>query len=197
MRAYLCVPGGFQSPEILGSRTGLTPLRSGDQLSCATSQSAPRSLSGECPFLSFPNEWRLRATRGPQADWFEANAFFEQTFVVSRASNRMGLRLEGIPLRLEREMVSEPVCPGCVQITREGLPIILGVDGQTIGGYPKIAVVCDADLDAVGQMRPGDRVRFAPASLDQALAATHQRELTLNEWLTRIRISVDAPAVKS
>jgi biotin-dependent carboxylase-like uncharacterized protein len=194
MRAYLCVPGGFEAPAILGSRSGLAPLRAGDRLCCATSQAAPRRLSAECPFLSFPTPWRLRALRGPQSDWFDADAFFAQSFVVSRASNRMGLRLEGDPLPLDREMVSEPVCPGCVQITREGQPIILGVDGQTIGGYPKIAVLCDADIDALGQMRPGDRVNFEAVDLEAAESARRYRQTQMDEWLTRIRISVDAPA---
>lgn len=192
MRAYLCVPGGMDWPEILGSRSGLTPLRPGDTLTSAASQAAPRRLSEECPFLAFPTEWHLRAIPGPQADWFDARTFYQQTFVVSRASNRMGLRLEGVPLPLEREMVSEPVCPGCIQITREGFPIILGVDGQTIGGYPKIAVVCAADLDSLGQMRPGDRIRFDAVDLDEAVASNRRRQVTLNEWLTRIRIGVEA-----
>jgi biotin-dependent carboxylase-like uncharacterized protein len=197
MRAYLCAPGGFSAPEVLGSRSGLAPLAVGDRLACAASQAFPRNLSPECPFLTFPKEWRLRASTGPQADWFQTNGFFGQTYRVGRAGNRMGLRLEGDPLPLEREMVSEPVCPGCVQITREGQPIILGVDGQTIGGYPKIAVVCDADLDLLGQIRPGDRVRFEAVDLDQALAAGRERERALHEWLTRIRIFVDASPAAS
>ena len=67
----------------------------------------------------------------------------------------MGLRLNGPLLPAPPgEMLSEPVCPGTVQVTREGQCIVLGVDGQTIGGYPKIAHVIDADLDLLGQLRP-------------------------------------------
>ena len=73
----------------------------------------------------------------------------------------MGLRLLGEPLRVPpRELVSEPVCPGAVQVTRDGQCIVLGVDGQTIGGYPKVGQVIAADLDLLGQVRPGDRVWF-------------------------------------
>ena len=197
MRAYLCVPGGFQVPEILGSRSGLTPLKAGDRLPCGASQTANWHLSDDCPLLTFPGEWRLRDLPGPQSDWFDTAAFIGQTYIVSRAGNRMGLRLEGVPLPLQREMVSEPVCPGCVQITREGQPILLGVDGQTIGGYPKIAVVCDADLDALGQLRPGDRVRFERIDLAAAQSASNERQAVLNEWLTRIRIFVDGSATNS
>ncbi len=197
MRAYLCVRGGLDVPEILASRSGLTPIRAGDRLPCRPSDTAPWHLSDECPLLAFPSEWRLRTLVGPQADWFQIDAFYSQTFTVSRAANRMGLRLEGTPLPPDREMVSEPVCPGCVQITREGLPIILGVDGQTVGGYPKIAVVSDADMDALGQLRPGDRVHFEAIDLDGAGVAAGERQSILHEWLTRIRIFVDASAAAS
>ena len=68
-----------------------------------------------------------------------------------------------------REMTSEAVCPGSIQVTRDGQCIVLGVDGQTIGGYPKIAQVIQADLDALGQLRPGQRVRFLRTSMDEAI----------------------------
>ena len=58
-------------------------------------------------------------------------------------------------------MVSEAVAPGAVQVTNEGLPIILGIDGQTIGGYPKIAHVIRADLDFIAQLRPGQSLRLS------------------------------------
>ena len=65
----------------------------------------------------------------------------------------MGLRLNGPPLQVpEGEILSEPVCPGTVQVARDGQCIVLGVDGQTIGGYPKIAHVIDADMEQVGQL---------------------------------------------
>ncbi len=82
----------------------------------------------------------LYALPGAQADWFPPDRFYGQTFTVAPASNRMGLRLTGEPLPPPgRELTSEPVCPGPVQVTRDGQCIVLGVDGQTIGGYPKIA----------------------------------------------------------
>ena len=81
----------------------------------------------------------------------------------------MGLRLSGPPLRLPaRELVSEPVCPGTVQVTKDGRCIVLGVDGQTIGGYPKIAQVIRADLDRLGQIRPGDMVFFEQIDVAEA-----------------------------
>ena len=96
--------------------------------------------------------------------------------------------LEGEPLHVpKRELLSEPVCAGSVQVTRDGQCIILGVDGQTIGGYPKIAQVISADLDAVGQLRPGEAVSFVRVALKEAEALYHKKQATLYEWLTRLQ----------
>src|SRR5207247_11457919 len=105
---------------------------------------------------------------GPQAAWFHADDFYDQQFTVTPASNRMGLRLQGEPLPFPtRELVSEPVCPGAVQVTRDGQCIVLGVDGQTIGGYPKIAQVINADLDKLGQLRQGERIRLLRVYMEE------------------------------
>lgn len=106
----------------------------------------------------------------------------------------MGLRLRGEPLkRTPREMVSEPVAPGAVQVVNDGQCIALGVDGQTIGGYPKVAHVIAADLDRIGQLRPGERVSFAAVGLDEAAAAYAARQYFLREWLTRLAVTRAIP----
>jgi allophanate hydrolase subunit 2 len=108
----------------------------------------------------------------------------------------MGLRLKGAPLtRRPGELVSEAVAPGAVQITNDGLPIVLGVDGQTIGGYPKVAHVVRADLDCLAQLRPGDRVRFVRVTLEEAEAAANARASFLREWLTRLHIAERQPTL--
>jgi allophanate hydrolase subunit 2 len=108
----------------------------------------------------------------------------------------MGLRLKGTPLaRKPGELLSEAVAPGAVQVTNDGLPVVLGVDGQTIGGYPKVAHVIRADLDRLGQLRPGDRVQFVRVSPEEAEAAARKRAAFLREWLTRLRIAERAPVV--
>jgi antagonist of KipI len=100
----------------------------------------------------------------------------------------MGLRLRGAPLTLpDRELVSEPVCPGTVQVTGDGQCIVLGVDGQTIGGYPKVAQVVTADLDKLGRLRPGEAVRFRRVGLDEAEGLYRHKQTRLREWLTRVR----------
>jgi biotin-dependent carboxylase-like uncharacterized protein len=206
-RAYLSVPGGFRAKSIVGSATAFEPVRAGDILECMTSRLAGRGLAcGQLLHESdtrdpvelnlLPVTWMsrleasvLRCLAGPQADWFD-DSFFSHTYRVTPASNRMGIRLDGPSLTLpKRELVSEPVAPGAVQVTNDGKPILLGVDGQTIGGYPKVAHVISADLDTLGQLRPGDEVRFHKVSEAQAEAAAAERRELLRRWLKRIVVA--------
>ncbi len=72
-------------------------------------------------------------------------------------------------------------------MTRDGQCIVLGVDGQTIGGYPKIAQVVSADMDILGQLRPGDDVEFRRVTLAEAEGLWRERQGRLREWLARLR----------
>ena len=197
VRGYLCVAGGFDAPEVLGSRSGLDPLTAGAVLACRPSRCEPRALG----FPAFPplptgEGSRLRVLDGPQRDWFPDDSFFAQPYEVTPASNRMGLRLAGEPLdRRPGELISEAVAPGAVQITNDGRPVVLGIDGQTIGGYPKIAHVVRADLDALAQLRPGDRVRFVHVTPAEAEAAARERSAALRTWLARLRAAERPPVV--
>ena len=191
-RAYLCIRGGLLVPAILGSRSAFTPLRTGDELPCLTGSMQTRFLPAEVAETLPEGVTTLHVLDGAQASWFRAAEFFgaAATFRVSTETNRMGLRLRGEPLTLPaRELVSEPVCPGSVQVTRDGQCIILGVDGQTIGGYPKIAQVIAADLDRLGQLRPGDAVRFQHVTIDEAESLYRQRKKATDQWLLRLRLS--------
>jgi biotin-dependent carboxylase-like uncharacterized protein len=193
-RGYLCVRGGLMTPIVLGSRSSLQPLHAGDVLPCEPAN-LPRRFLPTNP-LNEADPLTLRALAGPQADWFEGQDFFDRSYQVKPASNRMGLRLQGKPLVLPtKQLVSEPVCPGSIQVTGDGQCIVLGVDGQTIGGYPKIVQVISADLDKLGQLRPGDAVRFEPVTLPQATALHHRRQALLRDW--QMRLTVTAPGVGS
>jgi biotin-dependent carboxylase-like uncharacterized protein len=197
-RAYLCVAGGFNAPAVLGSRSGLGPVQAGDVLACP--ESAAIRPGRSLPFVSFAEstvgsgETELRVLPGPQLDWFlDPDRFFAAPYEVTTASDRMGLRLRGEILeRRPGELASEAVAPGAVQVTNDGQPVVLGVDGQTIGGYPKIAHVIRADLDRLAQLRPGAAVRFRQVSAAAAGAAAAERAAALNGWLLRLHVAAAA-----
>lgn len=193
MRAYLCVRGGFHIPVVLDSHSALAPLRADTTLEATPSQVPTRFIRPDLKWNAEPRQ--LRVVAGPQADWFREADFYPQDWTVTPASNRMGLRLRGRPLtRPQRELVSEPVCPGAVQVTHDGQCIVLGVDGQTIGGYPKIAQVIRADLDKLGQLRPDESIRFVPVSLAEAEAFDRRKQEELRAWGIRLRSSLTEPA---
>jgi antagonist of KipI len=181
-------------PKGRGEQNEDVSLRSASEESLPCSSSAARRIS--------PPPYReggaggggcLRALPGPQADWF-APGFFAHEYEVLPASNRMGVRLRGPALsRRAGELASEAVAPGAVQVTNDGQPIVLGVDGQTIGGYPKVAHVIRADLDALAHLRPGSRVRFALVTATEAEAAARDRADALAALLARVRAAERAP----
>jgi antagonist of KipI len=192
VRGYLCVAGGFTSPIVLGSRSALEPIQVGDTLVCPPSQCQTRSMDWSGALLPAS----LRVLDGPQRDWFTDDTFFTQRYTVSPASNRMGIRFQGTPLcRRPGELASEAVAPGAVQVTNDGLPVVLGVDGQTIGGYPKIAHVIRADLDSLAQLRPGAVLRFQRVTMEEATTAAVERAAERRHWLTRLRTAERAPVI--
>ena len=195
-RCYLCITGGIQVGHFLGSASthllsglgGLAgrALRKGDflQFGAPEQRIRRRRISAKVLETLKPRK-RLRVTQGPQADWFSeaaTRAFHGGAFCVSEDSDRLGLRLEGASLALEsaREMISEGVSLGAVQVTPSGQPVILFVEQQTAGGYPKIANVIGADLYCIGQLRPRDEIAFARVSLEEARALWIAQEQFLN-----------------
>jgi antagonist of KipI len=191
-RAYFAVVGGFDGSTILQSCSALEPVGAGQVLASRESKMAPRALPFDAMPLATEGEAiLLRALPGPQfKNFLKPEAFFGSDYAVTPASNRMGLRLAGPALeRRAGELPSEAVAPGAVQVTNDGLPVVLGIDGQTIGGYPKIAHVIRADLGTLAQLRPGTRVRFAKVSAADAEAAAAERTAFLNEWLTRLAVT--------
>jgi allophanate hydrolase len=149
-----------------------------------------------------PADGPLRAVPGPQTDHFTAQAlaaFFAAEFVVAEA-DRMGARLTGPRLvhsALGPDLMSEGLAPGSVQVPGDGLPILLGVDAQTVGGYPKIAVVIAADLPRIGRLRPGDALRFAAVDAEAARAAWAQAKARAAAAVAGVRAagSFDAAAL--
>jgi allophanate hydrolase subunit 2 len=115
----------------------------------------------------------FRVVRGPQADRFDDHAWFLFTtrgFAVSAQSNRLGIRLDGPPILPNggADIISEGIVTGAIQITGQGQPIVMLPSRATIGGYPKIATVIAADLDRLGQLQPGDTIRFDEVAIPGA-----------------------------
>lgn len=105
----------------------------------------------------------FRVWPGPQRAMF-SDELFAREWTVTPQSNRVGYRLSGEPLAFEkRELLSEPVRVGTIQVPENGLPIVTMRDGPTVGGYPKLGMVDPADLSWLTQCRPGGKIRFVPA----------------------------------
>ena len=180
--AYLAVAGGFALPKFMDSlstytRAGLggfkgRKLAAGDvlPLNAASALTAPDlAASSALPYGDGP----IRIVPGPQADRFTAQAMTRlvgSEYTVTKETDRMGMRLDGPTLEHAAgpDIVSDGIATGCIQVPGAGMPIVLLADHQTIGGYAKIATVISADLPRLGQMTPGQRVRFVAVDVAQA-----------------------------
>jgi biotin-dependent carboxylase-like uncharacterized protein len=187
--AYLAVEGGFAIAPVLGSQSTLIraaiggfdgrALRAGDALPLKQSNAVEREEL-MLPPLDLTPPRRVRVVLGPQDDYFTPaglRALLESTYIVSQASDRMGMRLEGPPLEHSAKgynIVSDGIAHGSIQVPGNGLPIILLADRQTTGGYPKIAAVISADIPAVGRMMPGAKIAFEVVDIEVAEAAARQ-----------------------
>jgi KipI family sensor histidine kinase inhibitor len=187
LRTYLAVLGGIDVPPVLGSRSadlrsrlGSAPLRAGDLLPVglaghdrtagqhrpaagAATISAALSPPRRAPAAAGPVE--LRVLPGPRDDWFAEGAIellCGADYVVTPASDRTGLRLDGPPLPRAStgELASEGVVTGALQVPPDGRPILLLAEHPVTGGYPVIAVVRSADIGLAAQLRPGQPLRF-------------------------------------
>jgi allophanate hydrolase subunit 2 len=130
---------------------------------------------------------RLRVVRGPQCDLF-TSAWTEAPFHVSNQRSRAGFRLTASFDAHAIELPSEPACPGAIQVTPDGNAIILGPDGPTIGGYPKVAVVCSCDLDQLAHLRPGSQIHFEEVFIEQAKELHRDYRATLAKRVAQIRL---------
>ncbi len=135
----------------------------------------------------------IRVVVGPQGDHFDAAAmavFFSAAYRLTRDADRMGLRLEGPALQHRpdkgAEIVSDATVPGSIQVPGNGQPIVLLADGQTAGGYPKIATVASADLARLASAPVGTLLRFAEVSVAEAEALARAHEATLLRHLAAI-----------
>ncbi|SHF36581.1 5-oxoprolinase subunit C family protein [Pedobacter caeni] len=205
-RSYLCVYGGFDLPQVLGSYS--TYLRAGfggwEGRALKTGDQIP--FKSAAPAVPAHNNWSLstqmyqqksaddviRVIKGPEFERFSEKsiaALFTEKFKISKEADRMGYRLEGpgLKLRKKEEMLSAAVSFGTIQVTAEGNPIVLMADHQTTGGYPRILQVASVDFAKLAQLQSGDLLSFELITLAEAttlLIAAEQKLKQLKQTLT-------------
>lgn len=189
LRGYVAFAGGIDVPEVLGSRSTFLQggfggwqgraLKAGDIL--------PLGVTNVSRNGSFLQSWQLESLRvipGPQLAGFDDSALqalTEGEYSVSPDSNRLGLRLLGSAMVYSgKELASQALLPGALQVPPDGQPIIMGWDGPVTGGYPVIAGIIEADLPGLAQLRPGEKVRFRIVNLEEAQSANRQTQETMN-----------------
>ena len=128
----------------------------------------------------------LRVIMGPQDDAFTPEGiatFLSAVYTVTPQSDRVGCRMAGprIAHRTGADIVSDGTAFGAVQVTGDGVPIVLMADRGTTGGYTKIATIISADLGRVAQSAPGEHVRFVRVSLAEAREAARARDRALED----------------
>ncbi|MEK4427126.1 5-oxoprolinase subunit C family protein [Solibacillus sp. FSL K6-1523] len=216
-RAYVAFGGGFQVPEVMGSkstyiRAGIggfqgRKLQKNDVLECNTRTESGEDLFNQLqkktsylswsvhytPFVTFKKTQTIRIIRGSEYERFDEGGlqkFFSTPYTISTQSDRMGYRLEGQDIRLKEpfELLSEGVTFGTIQVPSNGQPIILMADRQTTGGYPKIGQVISADLPALAQMQANSHVFFKEVTLEEAQWALIHQEREMNELAFGLRI---------
>lgn len=204
VRCYLAWHGGIALDEVLGSQStylrgqlggfqgrGLRkgdilplnkPLRA-DALEALRDDIKAMSIYLPSTLANNPRA-RLRVIRGPHTGLFTDEAvqtLLKSTYRISNESDRMGFRLQGptLPLRENRQLLSEGVSLGSIQVPADGLPIVLMADRQSIGGYPKIGHIATVDLPQLAQHMPGDEIQFEEIGLAQAQQLDNLREEAL------------------
>jgi biotin-dependent carboxylase-like uncharacterized protein len=173
LRTYVAVRGGFAADPVLGSRStdvlsGLGPpaISAGDVLGVGEPRHPAPGVDVAPVADPDGGDVTVRVVPGPRRDWFTDDSWASlvgQPYTVTSDSNRVGLRLDGEPLQRIRtdELPSEGMVRGALQIPPSGKPVLFLADHPVTGGYPVIGYVEDDDVDCCGQLRPGQRVRFA------------------------------------
>lgn len=198
--AYLAVAGGVAVAPLLGSRStsvlggfgGIDgrKLADGDEVPLAN-DTAPAIPSRGMRQAPFGRKSVLRVVLGPQDGMFTADGvatFLGSTYRVTHEADRMGIRLEGPDIAHESgyNIISDGIASGAIQVPGSRQPIILLADRQTTGGYPKVATVISADIASCGRLRPGDQVRFAAVSIEEAENAARAHARFMRELVAKI-----------
>ncbi|MFE5036726.1 biotin-dependent carboxyltransferase family protein [Streptomyces sp. NPDC056683] len=208
LRVYLAVLGSFDADYLQGSCAPDTVLGFGTTLAAGTEL----VLHTTCPPLVHPFSgiplfrlhppvprisapWTIDVTDGPdRADFGDTAArLYAAPFTVTPRSNHIGLRLEGrVPRRVTHgEILSRGVPVGAVEVPAGDELLVLHRGRGVTAGYPVLAVVTATGLDALGQVRPGQTVRFRHRTLDQAVTAHRAQRNAVEALKERVRTAFD------
>ena len=188
---YMALEGGFDIEPFCKSvsvlvRAGIGP-NEGKKININDKINMKRNRKIEKNFISnFSNKKNdtIRVLKGPQYDYFAKESltdFFSKNYTISKLTDRMGMRLEGITMKnvVSTNIRSEGITKGAIQVPADGQPIVLLTDYPTIGGYPKIANIISADYNLLIQKTPGEKVFFK-------LIELHEAEQSYKEHLNNI-----------
>ena len=133
----------------------------------------------------------IRVIKGTNFDYFSEESkkkFFEKKFIVSKLSDRMGMRLEGQKIKniVNTNIKSEGLIKGVIQVPADGNPIVMLSDHGTIGGYPKIGVIISADYDRLVQITPGSKIKFREIELSDAETLFKLYEMETQNLISQI-----------
>jgi biotin-dependent carboxylase-like uncharacterized protein len=194
VRGYVAFSGGFDVPLVLGSRATYARGRMGGVQGRALARDdvlplAPAALPRvrrvrRDAVPDWNGEPALRVVLGPQADRFSADGiahFLGGVYEMLPQSDRMGARLKGPRIAHARghDIISDGIALGSVQVPGDGQPIVLLVDRQSTGGYPKVATVCSFDIARIGQVKPGQRMRFTAVEVADAHRLLREADASL------------------
>ena len=219
-RAYFAVQGGIQVPDYLGSKSTFTlgqfgghagrALRAGDVLRILPArETTTGTLPAEC-IPHYTHHWEIGVLYGPHGapDFFtedDIDTFFATDWKVHHNSSRTGVRLIGPKPQWARKDGGEAglhpsnihdnaYAVGTIDFTGD-MPIILGPDGPSLGGFVCPAVIAQAELWKTGQLKPGDSVRFYPLTTEHALLLEQQQDKMIREPDTFTLAAADIPAL--
>ena len=183
VRVYVAFSGGLDVPPVLGSRATYLRGRLGGvegralrrddvlRLFPAPMPAVRRLAAAELPV--FDTEPEIRVVLGPQADRFTSEglaAFLGGPYEMLPQSDRMGARLAGprVVHAHGHDIISDGIALGSIQVPGDGQPIVLLVDRQSTGGYTKVATVGSFDIGRIGQVKPGQKIRFRAVDVGEA-----------------------------
>jgi len=207
-RAYVLFRGGLDCPDYLGSRSTFTlgqfgghcgrALRAGDVLHLPDAAPVPAASLHKGMKPSLGKTWSLHVTYGPHGapDYFteqDIETFFTSEWEIHYNSSRTGVRLIGPKPQWARSDGGEAgmhpsnihdnaYAVGTVDFTGD-MPVILGPDGPSLGGFVCPVTVISADLWKLGQLKAGDRIRFVPVSQDQAVTLREALEDSIDSLI--------------